>query len=100
MTDEDDKKPKDPGVYRESPPDAPAPAPVQPTEYQKQLQAQAEVAQFQHQVRSPMTPGVKKGATVAAAGGVGCMAVFLWLAVIGGVGILVLIGLVVFTCSR
>jgi hypothetical protein len=60
----------------------------------KKRQAQAEVSQFQHQLRNPMTPGVKKTS------GMGCMAIFLWLAVIGGVGILILIGLVAFTCSR
>ena len=53
-----------------------------------------DAAQPQHQLRTPMTPGVKKTS------GMGFMAIFLWLAVIGGVGILILIGLVVFTCSR
>jgi Flp pilus assembly protein TadB len=101
MTDEDDKKPKDPGVYRESPPDAPAPAPVQPSEYQRQRQADAEVQRFQQQVRDP-TAGKSGGKTaqIAAAGGIGCMAVVLWIVAIVGAGVLVVIGLVIFTCSR
>jgi hypothetical protein len=100
MTDENDKKPKDPGVYRESPPDAPPPAPVQPSEYQKQLQADAEVQRFQQQVRDPTGGNAGRTAKIAAAGGIGCMGVVLWILAIVGAGVLVIIGLVIFTCSR
>jgi hypothetical protein len=101
MTDQDDKKPKDPkgaGGYRDSPPDAPPPAPVQPTEYQQHLKTEAEVQRFQEQVRDPRRVGNK--AAIAAAGGLGCMGVILWILAIVGVGIVVVIGLVIFTCSR
>jgi hypothetical protein len=100
MTDEDDKKPKDPGIYRESPPDAPPPAPVQPTEYEKQLQAEAEARAFQQRLRSPASPGFGKKAGVVAIGGMGCLGIVLWLFAAAGVVVLVLIGLVIFSCSR
>jgi hypothetical protein len=102
MTDEDEKKkkPEDKGVYRESPPDAPPPPPPQPTEYQKQLQAEAEMKWFQQQVRSPTRPQPGQKAAIVAAGGLGCVGVIMWLLAIAGVGVLVLIGLIIFSCSR
>jgi hypothetical protein len=100
MTDENDKKPKDPGLYRESPPDAPPPPPLTPTEYGKHLQAEAEMRQFQQQVHSPMSPVAGRKVAVAAAGGIGCFAVIMWLLAIAGMAVMVLVGLVIFSCSH
>lgn len=91
MTEEDDKKkqqPTDLGTYRESPPGAPLPAPVQLTEYEKNLQVEADAAAFQRQLRH----GIPKQR--------GCLQIGLM--ILAGIGILLvlLVGLVLFTCSR
>ena len=75
MTGDDDKKPE--GVYRESPPDAPPPHPVSPTEYERKLQAEREAG------------------TTARRSNSGCGKVFTIFVVV----ILVLVGLVFFTCG-
>jgi hypothetical protein len=73
---------------------------VQPTPYQQQLRSEAELQQFQQQLRNPMSPGVKKKAAIAAVGGMSCLAVVLWLFALAGVGVIILIGLVIFSCSH
>ncbi len=84
--------------YRESPPYAPPPAPVQPTEYQRQLQTEAEARRFQQELRGNKKMG--KNAAMVAAGGMGCGMIILWVFALAGVGVLVLIGLIIFSCSH
>jgi hypothetical protein len=87
---EDDKQaPRtDVGLYRESPPDAPPPAPVQPTDYERKLAAEKEVAEFERNLHR----GTPRQWTFLRV-----LVTFL-----AGVGIVLvlLVGLVFFTCSR
>lgn len=90
MTKEDDNKPArtDLGMYRESPPDAPPPAPVQLTEYERNLKLAAETEEFQRLLHKG-TP--RKWTFLRVVGTLFAGVVILFV---------LLVGLVLFTCSR